>query len=80
MTSVIATPLIDWHALFQVFYVSCATGIGIVALFSVGVYSLSLHHRESHVVRAAQSELRHDFARESGDRGDGCLGLLRHCA
>jgi hypothetical protein len=46
MTATAPTPLIDWHTLAQVLYISVAVGIGIVFLFSAGVYSLS-HFRRS---------------------------------
>jgi hypothetical protein len=39
------TPLFDWHALGQVVLTSLALGIGLVVLFSVGVYSLSVFRR-----------------------------------
>jgi hypothetical protein len=39
-------PLIDWHTLGQVLYISVTTGIGIVVLFSLGVYSLSVYRRD----------------------------------
>jgi hypothetical protein len=45
-----ATPLIDWHALLQVLFVSFAIGIGLVVLFSVGVYALSLYRRADNTI------------------------------
>jgi hypothetical protein len=45
-----ATPLIDWHALVQVLYTSVALSLGLVVLFSVGVYSLSLFRRPTSTV------------------------------
>jgi hypothetical protein len=40
-----ATPLIDWHTLGQVLVTSVVLGIGLVVIFSVGVYSLSVFRR-----------------------------------
>ena len=40
-----ASPLIDWHALAQVLLTSVATGLGLVVLFCVGIYSISLSRR-----------------------------------
>jgi hypothetical protein len=45
-----ATPLIEWHALLQVLYTSVALGLGVVVLFSMGVYSLSLFRRPESTV------------------------------
>jgi hypothetical protein len=39
------TPLIDWHALGQVLVTSVVLGVGLVVIFSVGVYSLSVFRR-----------------------------------
>jgi hypothetical protein len=39
------TPLINWHALGQVLATSVGLGIGLVVVFSVGVYSLSVFRR-----------------------------------
>jgi hypothetical protein len=39
------TPLINWHALAQVLATSVGLGIGLVVVFSVGVYSLSVFRR-----------------------------------
>lgn len=39
-------PLINWHALGQVIATSVALGIGLVVIFSVGVYSLSVFRRQ----------------------------------
>lgn len=45
------TPLIDWHALFQVLYISAASSIGLVLLFTIGVYALSsFQHKDSVVL------------------------------
>ena len=40
------TPLIDWHSLWVVFGISLVVGVGIVLLFTVGVYSLSVYRRQ----------------------------------
>jgi len=51
------TPLINWHALGQVLGTSVAFGIGLVVIFSVGVFSLSLYRRPNAttVVRSANA-------------------------
>ncbi len=38
-------PFINWHALGQVLLTSVVTGVGIVVLFSVCVYSLAVFRR-----------------------------------
>ena len=43
-------PLINWHALGQVIATSAALGVGLVVIFSVGVYSLSVFRRPSTTV------------------------------
>lgn len=45
-----ATPLIDWHALVQVLYTSVALALGLVVIFSIGVYSLSLYRRSDSTI------------------------------
>jgi hypothetical protein len=43
--------LIDWHALWQVLYISAGTSLGLVLLFTIGVYALSsFQHRDSVVL------------------------------
>jgi hypothetical protein len=45
------TPLIDWHTLLQVLYISAACSIGLVLLFTLGVYALSsFQHKGSAVL------------------------------
>lgn len=44
------TPLFNWHALGQILATSAALGIGIVVLFSVGVYALSVFRRPDSTV------------------------------
>lgn len=44
------TPLIDWHALWQVLYISAASSIGLVVLFTIGVYALSSFQHQDSVV------------------------------
>jgi hypothetical protein len=47
----VTTPLIDWHALWQVLYISAASSIGLVVLFTIGVYALSsFQHKDSVVL------------------------------
>jgi hypothetical protein len=47
-TVTVATPLIDWHALWQVLYISAGTSLGLVLLFTIGVYALSsIQHKDS---------------------------------
>jgi hypothetical protein len=45
-----AAPLIDWHALVQVLYTSVALALGLVVIFSIGVYSLSLYRRSDSTI------------------------------
>jgi hypothetical protein len=45
-----STPLIDWHALWQVLYISAGTSLGLVLLFTIGVYALSSFQHEDSVV------------------------------
>jgi hypothetical protein len=49
-TVTVSTPLIDWHSLLQVLYISAATSIGLVVLFTIGVYALSSFQRKDTVV------------------------------
>jgi hypothetical protein len=47
----VSTPLIDWHSLLQVLYISAASSIGLVVLFTIGVYALSsFQHNDSAVL------------------------------
>jgi hypothetical protein len=46
----VTTPLIDWHALWQVLYISAASSIGLVVLFTIGVYALSSFQHQDSVV------------------------------
>jgi hypothetical protein len=46
----VSTPLIDWHALLQVLYISAASSIGLVVLFTIGVYALSSFQHKDTVV------------------------------
>jgi hypothetical protein len=45
-----AIPLIDWHSLLQVLYISAACSIGLVLLFTLGVYALSSFQRRDTLV------------------------------
>lgn len=45
-----STPLIDWHALWQVLYISAGTSLGLVLLFTIGVYALSTFQHKDSVV------------------------------
>jgi hypothetical protein len=50
-TVTVSTPLIDWHALWQVLYISAGASLGLVLLFTVGVYALSnVQHKDSVVL------------------------------
>ena len=49
-TVTVTTPLIDWHALWQVLYISAASSIGLVVLFTIGVFALSSFQHEDSVV------------------------------
>ena len=49
-TVTVSTPLIDWHSLLQVLYISAATSIGLVVLFTIGVYALSSFQHKNTVV------------------------------
>jgi hypothetical protein len=50
-TVTVPTPLIDWHALWQVLYISAGASLGLVLLFTVGVYALSnFQHKDSVVL------------------------------
>jgi hypothetical protein len=50
-TVTVSTPLIDWHTLWQVLYISAASSIGLVVLFTIGVYALSsFQHKDSVVL------------------------------
>ena len=50
-TVTVSTPLIDWHSLLQVLYISAASSIGLVVLFTIGVYALSsFQHKDSAVL------------------------------
>ncbi len=49
-TVTVSTPLIDWHSLLQVLYISAASSIGLVVLFTIGVYALSSFQRRDTVV------------------------------
>jgi hypothetical protein len=49
-TVTVSTPLIDWHALWQVLYISAGTSLGLVLLFTIGVYALSAFQRNDSVV------------------------------
>jgi hypothetical protein len=40
------TPLIDWHSLWAVFAISLGVGVGIIVVFTIGVYSLSTYRRQ----------------------------------
>jgi hypothetical protein len=47
----VSTPLIDWHALWQVLYISAGTSLGLVLLFTIGVHALSsFQHKDSVVL------------------------------
>jgi hypothetical protein len=50
ITMTVSTPLIDWHALLQVLYISAASSIGLVVLFTIGVYALSSFQHKDTVV------------------------------
>ena len=39
------TPLINWHAIGDVFAISVVVGVGLVLLFTTGVHSLSVARR-----------------------------------
>jgi magnesium-transporting ATPase (P-type) len=57
-TSAAPTPLIAWHTLWQILWISMATGLVIVALMSIGIQALSLSHRGgSAFAKAAYSTL-----------------------
>lgn len=49
-TVTVSTPLIDWHALWQVLYISAGTSLGLVLLFTIGVYALSAFQHKDTVV------------------------------
>jgi hypothetical protein len=50
-TVTVSTPLIDWHALWQVLYISTGASLGLVLLFTIGVYALSsFQHKDSVVL------------------------------
>ena len=49
-TVTVSTPLIDWHSLLQVLFISAATSIGLVVLFTIGVYALSSFQHKNTVV------------------------------
>jgi hypothetical protein len=50
-TTTLPAPLFDWHALWQVLYISAASSIGFVLLFTLGVFALSsFQHKDSLVL------------------------------
>jgi hypothetical protein len=49
-TVTVSTPLIDWHSLLQVLFISAATSIGLVVLFTIGVFALSSFQHKNTVV------------------------------
>jgi hypothetical protein len=49
-TVTVSTPLIDWHALWQVLYISAGASLGLVLLFTIGVYALSSYQHKDSIV------------------------------
>lgn len=57
MATTPSAPLVDWHTLGEVLGISLALGVGIVVVFTIGIYSLSIVRKpgSAMVVRAVSA-------------------------